>query len=98
MNQGVTTEQPRAEHTHLWAAAGATEATGRLRAERHGAWWKGRRAGLSPAGGRELVRGRGRSTSTPVWGPKSAPSKCVLCERLTYALCMLSHSVISNSL
>ena len=68
MNQGVTTEQPRAEHTHLWAAAGATEAIGRLRAERHGAWWKGRRAGLSPAGGRELVRGPGTLDLNPSVG------------------------------
>ena len=65
MNQGVTTEQPHAEHTHLWAAAGATAATGRLRAERDGAWWKGRRGGLSHAGGREHVRGLGTLNLNP---------------------------------
>ena len=59
MNQGLTTGQPRVEHTHLWAAARATAATGRLRADWDGAWWKGHRVGLSPTGGREHVRGLG---------------------------------------
>ena len=87
MNQGLITEQPRAEHTHMWAAAGATAATGRL-----GSGPRGRRTvekaqrGAEPRR-RERARAEpGDTQPRPRCGLLSLPlSKCVLCKRLTYA-------------
>ena len=83
MNQGLITEQSRAEHTHMWAAAGATAATGRLRrtmekAQRGAETRRRERARAEP----------GDTQPRPQCGLLSLPlSKRVLCERLTYAPC-----------